>query len=106
MTDGSFYPGQQEFAELAADYPATDFSITTQAQLDAFDIVVSNCNRRYAIQLNTTNPKVSFTEAGSASAGRHPGQCVAPTLTATQVTWAGIGATDRNGYYVIITVAP
>jgi hypothetical protein len=91
---------------LASDFPATDFAITTQAQLDAFDIVVSNCNRRYAIQLNTTNPKVTFTEAGSTQAGHHAGQCVNPTVAPTQVTWFQVGATDRNGYFIIINVAP
>ena len=92
---------------LASDYPVTDFAITTQAQLDAFDIVVSNCSRRYAIQLTTTNPKVTFTEAGSGSGNRrHPGECVVPTVSPTQVTWVGIGATDRNGYYIVINVAP
>jgi len=93
--------------QLAADYPATDFAITTQAQLDAFDIVISNCNRRYAIQLNTTNPKVTFTEAGSGSGNaRHRGECVTPAVLPTQVTWAQVGSTDRNGYFIIINVAP
>jgi hypothetical protein len=92
---------------LATDYPTTDFAITTQAQLDTFDIVVSNCSRRYAIQLTTTNPKVTFKEAGSGAGNKRLlGQCVTPTVTPTQVTWLGIGATDRNGYFVIITVAP
>jgi hypothetical protein len=92
---------------LASDFPATDFAITTQAQLDAFDIVISNCSRRYDIQLTTTNPKVTFTEAGSTT-GNHrlQGACVNPAVAPTQVTWQAVGSTDRNGYFIIVNVAP
>jgi hypothetical protein len=106
LLDPDAVPPPANCTQLAADYPATDFSITTQSQLDNFDIVVSNCTRRHAIQLTTSNPKVTFTEAGSGSAGLHKGECVIPTITPTQVTWVQVGATDRNGYYIIMTVAP
>ena len=90
---------------LASDFPNTDFTITSQTQLASFGITVSNCSRRYAIQVTSTNPKVTFTEAGSSSGNpRLRGRCVTPTLTPTQVTWLGVGATDRSGYFIIITV--
>jgi hypothetical protein len=92
---------------LASDFPNTDFTITSQSQLDTFGITVSNCSRRYAIQLDSTNPKITFTEAGSTSGNpRLRGKCVVPSLTSTQVTWLNDGATDRSGYFIIITVSP
>jgi hypothetical protein len=92
---------------LASDYPATDNAITTQTQLDAFDVTISNCSRRYAIQITTTNPKVTFTEAGSGAGNRRfIGRCNPPdTLTATEVMWGGTRASDRNGYFIIINVS-
>ncbi len=42
---------------LASDFPHTDFAITTQSQLDAFDIVISNCSRRYAIHAHHHQPQ-------------------------------------------------
>jgi hypothetical protein len=92
---------------LAADFAATDFAIVSQAQLDTLGITVGNCHRRYAIQVTSNNPKVTFTEAGSGSGNaRHKGQCVTPALTPSQVTWSQDGASDRNGYFVIINVTP
>ncbi|HVN51647.1 MAG TPA: twin-arginine translocation signal domain-containing protein [Acidimicrobiales bacterium] len=107
LLDPDAVPPPANCSPLASDFPVTDFAITTQTQLDAFDIVVSNCNRRYAIQLTTTNPKVTFLEAGSTSGNpRLQGRCVVPALTPTQVTWSDVGATDRNGYFIILQVAP
>ncbi len=91
---------------LATDFPATDFAIAAQAQLDALGITVSNCHRRYAIQVTSTNPKVTFTEAGSGSGNaRTKGQCVTPAVSPSQVTWSMDGASDRNGYFIIINVS-
>jgi hypothetical protein len=92
--------------QLAADFPATDFSVNGTAQLDTFDIVVSNCSVRHALQVTTTNPKVSFTEAGAGGSADQAGQCVTPTLTPTQVTWPGSARVSRFGYFIIFTVAP
>ena len=91
---------------LASDFPHTDFAITTQSQLDAFDIVISNCSRRYAITLTTTNPKVTFTEAGAGAGNpRFQGRCNPPTtLAPTDVIWDGVRPSDRNGYFIIINV--
>jgi hypothetical protein len=105
ILDPDGFPPPTNCTQLAADFPNTDFAVTTQTQLDAFDIVVSNCSRRYAIELTTANPKVTFLEAGSAAGGRHRGACVQPTVSSTQVTWADIGSTDLNGYFIIIKVS-
>ena len=107
LLDPDEVPPPAQCTPLVTDFPATDFAITTQAQLDAFDIVISNCSRRYDIQLTTTNPKVTFTEAGSTSGNKRlQGRCVSPTVTPTQVTWQSVGATDRQGYFIILNVAP
>jgi hypothetical protein len=92
---------------LAANWTAAQFDIASQAAVDNFGLVISNCNRRFAIQVNSTNPKVTFTQAGSGSGNaRKLGQCVTPAVTATQVTWLANGSSDRNGYFILITVAP
>jgi hypothetical protein len=106
VQDPSGAPPPATCGTLAADFAATQFPIVSQAQLDALSITVSNCHRRYAIQVTSTNPKVTFTEAGSASGNaRHLGQCVTPALTSSQVTWSEVGATDRSGYFIIINVS-
>jgi hypothetical protein len=91
---------------LNTDFPATQFTITTQTQLDALGISVSNCTRRYAIQVNSSNSKVTFTEAGSTTGNpRLKGKCVQPTVAPSQVTWFLIGSTDTQGYFIIVNVA-
>ena len=88
-------------------YAATDFKITDATGMTTLGLTISNCNRRYNIQVTSTNPKVTFTAAGSGSGNaRHPGICVFPTITPTQVTWFNDGSTDRKGYFIIVTVAP
>ncbi len=94
---------------LGANWTAANFDLTTQAQLDSLGIVVSNCNARFDIQVNVNNnPKVTFTQAGSGKGNpRLAGQCQAPTVTPTQVTWLDQGSTDRKGgYFILVTVAP
>ena len=107
VLDPNAVPPPPTCGTLAANFALTTFTITTQAQLDTLGITVNNCHRRYALQATSSNPKVTFTQAGSGSGNaRTKGQCVTPTLTTTQVTWTGIAATDRKGYFIIITVAP
>ena len=105
VLDPDAFPPPQNCTQLLADFPNTQFAITTQTQLDNLQITVNTCSRRYAIQVGTTNPNVTFTEAGSTAGGLHRGDCVTPALTANSVTWASLGPTDINGYYIIFQVA-
>jgi hypothetical protein len=104
VLDPSGAPPPATCASLAG-FTSTDHQITSQSQLDALGITIDNCRRRYLMQVTSGNPKVTITVAGSASGNaRTKGQCVTPTSTGSQVTWDGTMATDRNGYFIIITV--
>jgi hypothetical protein len=89
---------------LIAAWATQDHQITSQSQLEALGLTVNNCFRRYVLQVTSSNPKVTFTAAGSGSAGLHKGQCVTPALTPGEVHWTMDGASDRNGYFIVITV--
>jgi hypothetical protein len=112
VLDPDAVPPPANCTELAGNYPTTTFTITSQAQLDALDIVVSNCNRRYDIQVSTTNPKVTFTDAGSGNGNaRLRGQCLLPStpgapgpFSVQSVQWAN-QPSDRNGYFIVINVS-
>jgi hypothetical protein len=84
-------------------------SLVNQSQLDSLLIVVQNCQRRYDISVTTTNPKVTFTAAGSGSGNAsHVGSCVTPggdpLPGGKTVTWASNGATNRLGYFLVVTI--
>jgi hypothetical protein len=91
-----------------AGFATTDFAVAQATDIaTVFGITIDNCNRRYNIRVTSTNPKVTFTGAASTSGNpRFPTRCVIPTLTPTQVTWDLLGSTNRQGYFIIITVAP
>jgi hypothetical protein len=94
---------------LLTDFPNTDFTIANGNQLAALGITVSNCNPAYWIQVtSSSNPKVTFTEAGatsSAAGANHA--CLPPvTLTTTQVTWKKNLQVSPQGFFIIVNLAP
>jgi hypothetical protein len=93
---------------VPAGFTTTDFPVAVGTDLAAmFGISIDNCNRRFAINVTTTNPNVTFT-AANAKGTKPNGACNPPDVfTTTNVQWTnGSGAINRDGFFIIITVAP
>ncbi len=105
VLDPNGAPPPPKCVPLNTQFLATDHQVTDQATLDALGITVDNCRRRYLLAVSTTNANVTFNLAGSSAAGLHKGNCVTPALTTNSVTWQLDGASDRQGYFIIFTVA-
>jgi hypothetical protein len=92
---------------LPPDWATATLQVVSDEQLASLGITVSNCRPRYAIELVSSNPNVTFTGGNSCrpsnqGGGPNPGVVSGDGLS---ITWAGDRASDRNGYYVTINVA-
>ncbi len=92
---------------LPPTWAAATLQITTDAQLASLGITVSNCRPRYAIEVDSSNPNVTFTGGNACmpankGGGPKPGTVSGDGLS---VTWTAESAADRNGYYITIHVA-
>jgi hypothetical protein len=111
VLDPAGAPPPATCTDLVSAYSTATNKVLTQSQLDAMGITISNCVRRYDIEVTSSNPKVTFTAAGSGSGNAsHVGTCITPTFTpaapnATQLTWPSNAATNRSGYFIVINVS-
>jgi hypothetical protein len=92
---------------LPPDWASATLQITTDAQLASLGITVSNCRPRYAIEVDSSNPNVTFT-GGNACLPANQGGGPYPGVVAgdgSSVTWTAEKAADRDGYYITVNVA-
>jgi len=92
---------------LPPTWAGATLQITTDAQLASLGITVANCRPRYAIEVDSSNPNVTFTGANAClpankGGGPNPGTVAGD---GSSVTWPGDRASDRMGYYIPIHVA-
>jgi hypothetical protein len=92
---------------LPIDWPAATNSILDATMLANLGLTVSNCSRRYQLTLTSSNANVTILSGTSckpkAQGGGPYDGVVAPG--GASIVWGNGGASDRNGYFIVINVA-
>jgi hypothetical protein len=92
---------------LPPDWPAATNAITDETMLANLGLSVSNCDPRYALTLVSSKANVTIlsgTACRPKTQGGGPHDGVVSNAGA-QITWDNSGASDRNGYFIVINVA-
>jgi len=92
---------------LPPDWASATNAITDATTLADLGLQISNCSRRYHITLTSTKPNVTILSGMSC---RPPAQGSGPVAGdvvsgGSQIVWDNNGASDRNGYFIVINVA-
>jgi len=91
---------------LPPTWAAATLQIISDAQLASLGITVQNCHRRYAIEVDSPGPNITFTGAMSCrppnrGGGPNPGVVAGD---GSSVTWDSGVASDTNGYFITVHV--